>query len=93
MKIKAETEESIRRCIVQITDRLPDLKVYERIYPEPALAVMLAKTYGDVLIFAREATSYFLGSGLSIWETRPESLLELTLRRKILPSILRTERV
>ena len=47
----------------QISDRLPDLKVYQRIYPDPSLGSMLAVAYKDVILLAREATRYFQRSG------------------------------
>lgn len=62
VKLKAEGEDAINSCMIQISDRLPDLKVYERIYPDKQLGVMLADAYKHVIIFAREATNYFQGN-------------------------------
>lgn len=47
----------------QISDRLPDFEVYQRIYPDPSLGSMLAVAYRDIILLAREATCYFQGSG------------------------------
>lgn len=63
MKLKAQSEESIISTMLEISDRLPDFKVYEKIYPNPLLGDMLAETYKDVILLAREATLFFQGSG------------------------------
>ena len=47
----------------EISDRLPDLAVYQRIYPDPALGRMLAESYRDVILFARKVTKYCQGHG------------------------------
>lgn len=48
----------------QISDQLPDFRVYERIYPDPELGPMLVDAYRNVVLLAREATSCFTGSSL-----------------------------
>ncbi|KAE9374032.1 hypothetical protein N431DRAFT_464323 [Stipitochalara longipes BDJ] len=63
VKLKAEGEKSIISSMDQISDRLPDFKVYQRIYPDPSLGLMLAVAYKDVILLAREATCYFQSSG------------------------------
>lgn len=68
MKIK--DEESIISAMQHITDRLPDFKVYEKIYPDPLLRSMLVDAYTDIILLAREATSYFYGSSFSKWKTQ-----------------------
>jgi hypothetical protein len=64
VKLKAQGEESIHSSMRQISDRLPDFKVYQRIYPDPLLGMMLAQAYKDIVLFAREATSYFQDYGI-----------------------------
>lgn len=63
MKLKAEGEKSIISSMDQMADRLPDFKVYQRLYPDPSLGLMLAAAYKDVIVLAREATCYFHSSG------------------------------
>ena len=58
--MKAKEEETIITAMQQMSDRLPDLRVYQRIYPEPKLGAMLMDAYMDIILLAREATSYFL---------------------------------
>jgi hypothetical protein len=60
--MKVKDEEAITTAMQQISDRLPDFGVYQKIYPEPALGTMLVDAYKDVIMLAREATSYFMGS-------------------------------
>jgi hypothetical protein len=62
VKLKIKNEEAIVSAMEQISDRLPDLEVYRKIYPEPTLGLMLIEAYKDVIVLAREATTYFLGS-------------------------------
>ena len=64
VKLKATGEESIHSSMRQISDRLPDLEVYQRIYPDPSLGLMLAEAYKDVILFAREAACYFQRYGI-----------------------------
>lgn len=47
----------------EISDRLPDIKVYQRLYLDPGLGMMLAEAYRDIVIFARNVTTYCLGHG------------------------------
>ncbi|KAI1270665.1 hypothetical protein F5Y18DRAFT_434935 [Xylariaceae sp. FL1019] len=63
VRAKAQAEESIHRCMLQISDRLPDYKSYAIIYPDPKLGAMLAEAYRDIIIFAREVTVYFQDHG------------------------------
>ncbi|RYP47915.1 hypothetical protein DL768_006111 [Monosporascus sp. mg162] len=63
VKVKAEAEESIHACMLHISDRMPDFKVYERIYPDRDLGLMLAEAYRGIILFAREVTVYFQGHG------------------------------
>ncbi|KAI8629480.1 hypothetical protein F5Y19DRAFT_464608 [Xylariaceae sp. FL1651] len=63
VKIKAEAEESIHRCILHISDRMPDFEVYRRIYPDPKLGLMLAEAYRSTILFAREVTIYYQAHG------------------------------
>ncbi|CAN9237753.1 hypothetical protein AA0119_g2688 [Alternaria tenuissima] len=60
--MKAKEEETIITAMQQMSDRLPDLRVYQRIYPEPKLGAMLMDAYMDIILLAREATSYFMSS-------------------------------
>jgi uncharacterized protein with PhoU and TrkA domain len=62
VKLKIKNEEAIVSAMEQISDRLPDLAVYRKIYPEPELGKMLIEAYKRIIFLAREATSYFLGS-------------------------------
>ncbi|TGJ80302.1 hypothetical protein E0Z10_g8461 [Xylaria hypoxylon] len=59
----AEAEESIHACMIHISDRMPDFRVYERIYPDRDLGMMLAEAYRGVILFAREVTVYFQAHG------------------------------
>ena len=60
-----QNEEAITAAMQQISDRLPDFRVYQKIYPGPSLGSMLADAYKDVILLAREATSYFQQSSIS----------------------------
>jgi hypothetical protein len=62
VKMKSNAEEAMTSAMEQISDRLPDFKIYRKIYPDPDLRLMLVKAYKDVIRFARAATSYFEGS-------------------------------
>ncbi|KAI1741361.1 hypothetical protein F4680DRAFT_75147 [Xylaria scruposa] len=59
IKVKADAEESIQTCIRHISDRLPDFKIYQRIYPDRELGLMLSEAYRSIIIFAREVTVHF----------------------------------
>ena len=61
--MKAEAERSIHTSMHEILDRLPDLDVYQRIYPDPVLGRMLAKAYGDVILFAQHVVVYCQSHG------------------------------
>ncbi|KAK5636276.1 hypothetical protein RRF57_011988 [Xylaria bambusicola] len=63
VKAKAEAEASIRASILHISDRMPDFKVYERIYPDPILGLMLSEAYRGIVLFARKVTIYFQAHG------------------------------
>lgn len=65
MKLKVQNEETVTAAIEQISDRLPDFKVYRKIYPDPTLGLMLADAYKDVILLAREATLYYQRSSIS----------------------------
>jgi len=47
-----------------ITDRLPDVEIYGRVYADAKLASLLADAYTGVICFAREAIQYFRGRGI-----------------------------
>ncbi|KAH7398261.1 hypothetical protein BKA66DRAFT_605371 [Pyrenochaeta sp. MPI-SDFR-AT-0127] len=64
VKIKAKDEDAITGAMQQMSDRLPAFETYRKIYPDPALGSMLVDAYKDVILFAREATLYFMGSTL-----------------------------
>jgi hypothetical protein len=63
--MKAKDEEAITSAMQQITDRLPDLRTYHKIYPNPELGVMLIEAYKDVILLSRKATEFFRGSTFS----------------------------
>ncbi|KAK0711729.1 hypothetical protein B0H67DRAFT_491606 [Lasiosphaeris hirsuta] len=65
VKIKADNDEAILCAMQTLADRLPDAKIYGQIYADHILAMMLAEAYRGVLIFARTATAYFQGRGIS----------------------------
>jgi hypothetical protein len=65
VKMKTQAEDAMTSAMEQISDRLPDFKMYRKIYPDPDLCLMLVKAYKDVIRFARAATSYFQGSTFS----------------------------
>lgn len=60
--MKVKDEEAITSAMQQMSDRLPDFAIYQKIYPDSELGLMLIDAYKDVILFAREATSYFMGS-------------------------------
>jgi hypothetical protein len=60
--LKAKDEEAIISAMQQISDRLPDCKTYEKIFPDALLGTMLANAYRDIILLMREATSYSQGS-------------------------------
>jgi hypothetical protein len=60
--MKSKDEDAIVLAMQQISDRLPDFGTYQKIYPDPALGLMLIDAYRDVILLAREAVSYFQGS-------------------------------
>ena len=70
VKLKAVAEKAIRSSMREVSERLPDLEVYRRIYPDPRLGEMLAEAYRDVILFARKVTVYCQGYGLSKWHAR-----------------------
>ncbi|KAF2645289.1 hypothetical protein P280DRAFT_116495 [Massarina eburnea CBS 473.64] len=57
--MKAKDQDAIVSAMEHISDRLPDFGIYQRIYPNVELGGMLADAYRDVIIFMREATSFF----------------------------------
>ncbi|KAI0861835.1 hypothetical protein F4860DRAFT_503138 [Xylaria cubensis] len=59
IKVKADAEASIHTSILHISDRMPDFKVYQRIYPDRALGLMLSEAYRGIILFAREVTVHF----------------------------------
>ncbi|KAK0648188.1 hypothetical protein B0T16DRAFT_388472 [Cercophora newfieldiana] len=65
VKIKADNDEAILLAMRTIADRLPDARIYEQVYADNTLAMMLAEAYRGVLIFAKKATAYFQGRGIS----------------------------
>ncbi|KAF1956038.1 hypothetical protein CC80DRAFT_594180 [Byssothecium circinans] len=60
--MKSKDEEAIISAMRHISDRLPDFRTYQKIYPDPSLGDMLADAYRDVILLSREATVYFRGS-------------------------------
>ncbi|KAI0535507.1 hypothetical protein GGR58DRAFT_515340 [Xylaria digitata] len=63
VKAKAEAEAFIQLCILYISNRMPDLKMYKRIYFNLELGCMLLETYSSIVIFAQKATIYFQAHG------------------------------
>ncbi|KAI0418846.1 hypothetical protein F5X98DRAFT_362816 [Xylaria grammica] len=82
MKAKAEAEASIQACILHISDRIPDYKVYERIYPDRDLGLMLSEAYRGVILFAREVTIYFQAPGAVRFMRQFTGVAEFQLREK-----------
>ena len=62
--MNVKDEEAITVAMQQMSDRLPDFAVDQKIYPDQELGFMLTDAYKDVILLAREATSYFMGSSL-----------------------------
>ncbi|KNG46999.1 paxneb protein superfamily [Stemphylium lycopersici] len=62
VQMKAKNDEAITAAMAQMSDRLPDLQIYRKIYPDPILADMLLNAYKDVIMLAREAISFYLSS-------------------------------
>jgi hypothetical protein len=63
VKLKAANDNSIQSCMRTIANRLPDLDIYYRIFPDDVLATMLSNAYKNIIIFAQTATMYFQGHG------------------------------
>ncbi|KAI0110863.1 hypothetical protein GGR51DRAFT_510246 [Nemania sp. FL0031] len=82
VKAKAEAEASIHACILHISDRIPDYKVYERIYPDRDLGLMLSETYRVIILFAREVTIYFQAHGVVRYMRQFTRVAEFQLREK-----------
>ncbi|KAK4447330.1 hypothetical protein QBC34DRAFT_409876 [Podospora aff. communis PSN243] len=64
VKIKADNDEAILTSMQTIADRLPDAKIYEQVYADGILAMMIVEAYRNVLVFAKGATEYFQGRAL-----------------------------
>ncbi|KAH7117901.1 hypothetical protein B0J11DRAFT_592407 [Dendryphion nanum] len=62
--MKSKNEGAIISSMDQISDRLPDLRVYQKIYPDENLGFMLSNAYKDVICLVREATRYFQDTSL-----------------------------
>ncbi|KAI1440935.1 hypothetical protein F5Y02DRAFT_431620 [Annulohypoxylon stygium] len=62
-KLKSANDQSIQSAMGQIADRLPDFNIYQQIYADNELAVMLATAYTDIIVFTREATIYLQSHG------------------------------
>jgi hypothetical protein len=73
--MKAEGEEALYSAMQRISDRLPDLQLYKRIYPDAQLGSMLAETYKDIIIFARTASAYFQSGSFCKFSPKPDHLL------------------
>ncbi|RYP45784.1 hypothetical protein DL768_007903 [Monosporascus sp. mg162] len=71
--LKSSSDQSIQSIMTQIADRLPDFSIYQRIYADDDLAVMLATAYTDIIVFAREATLYLHGHGARLQEQMLEN--------------------
>ncbi|KAJ2898398.1 hypothetical protein MKZ38_003950 [Zalerion maritima] len=64
--MKPKEEEAINSALDQMTDRLPEMDIYQRIYnPDQVLARLLADVFVKVIVFSREATQFFQGHGTS----------------------------
>ncbi|KAJ2991767.1 hypothetical protein NUW58_g2399 [Xylaria curta] len=75
VKAKAEAEASIQACILHISDRMPDYKVYGRIYPDRDLGLMLSEAYRGIILFAREVTIYFQAHGAVLHDREDERVI------------------
>ncbi|KAI0490381.1 hypothetical protein F4859DRAFT_508183 [Xylaria cf. heliscus] len=82
VKVKAEAEESIHACILHISDRMPDFRVYARIYPDSELGLMLSKAYRGIILFAREVTIYFQAHGFVRYMRHFNRMTEFQLMEK-----------
>ena len=71
--MKAKDEEAITGAMQQIADRLPDMRTYHKIYPNPELGVMLIEAYKDVIVLVRKATQFFQCSTFSESHDLPPS--------------------
>jgi hypothetical protein len=49
----------------QITDRLPEIDIYQRIYADTMLGEMLAKAYVQVISLSQSAIDYLQSPGYS----------------------------
>ncbi|KAI1346301.1 hypothetical protein F5Y01DRAFT_298144 [Xylaria sp. FL0043] len=82
VKAKAEAEASIQACILHISDRMPDYRIYERIYPDRDLGSMLSEAYRSVILFAREVTIYFQAHGAVRYMRQFTRVAEFQIREK-----------
>ncbi|KAK1749637.1 hypothetical protein QBC47DRAFT_395554 [Echria macrotheca] len=65
IKVKAANDEAIITAMHTITDRLPDAQIYGQVYADMTLAMMLAEAYKQTILFAKGATRYFQGRGIT----------------------------
>ncbi|KAI9694329.1 MAG: hypothetical protein M1820_009018 [Bogoriella megaspora] len=63
IKNKIEAEEHLQKCFKNITEALPNLEIYNKIYPDRELGRLLSDVYKNIILFGREATTYLLGHG------------------------------
>lgn len=63
----------------QITDRLPDMDIYQSVYADARLGECLSKAYIKVICFARTTIEYFEGSGVGEFH----ALLGIALSDKV----------
>ncbi|CAI6336221.1 unnamed protein product [Periconia digitata] len=61
---KVDAERSIRDAMMDIADRLPEYRIYGRIFPDKEFGKMLADAYGTIIKFARNVTVYLQGHGI-----------------------------
>ncbi|KAF2198747.1 hypothetical protein GQ43DRAFT_421781 [Delitschia confertaspora ATCC 74209] len=85
VKMKIQDEETIVSALQQMSDRMPDFQVYQKIYIDKDLLSMLSDAYKDVILLAREAISFFQRSSMgrsigSLGKPAKFERMELTMR-------------
>ncbi|TRX93763.1 hypothetical protein FHL15_005439 [Xylaria flabelliformis] len=93
IKVKADAEESIHTSILHISDRMPDFRVYQRIYPDRALGLMLSEAYRGIILFAREVTVHFQSprfAGSHEGETKGKTVLHEREDERVIRDMAKT---
>ncbi|KAI9668021.1 MAG: hypothetical protein M1821_000841 [Bathelium mastoideum] len=80
VKNKAKAEDHLHRCLKNITEALPNLEIYKKVFPDRVLGRLLSEVYKNVILFGREATTYLLGHGFGTSDFETFEVTALTMR-------------